>query len=205
VARISTLVVADPPSAWASLGFCVEGDGTVVGGVSHHLDPSSGHRGITQWEVAGIGLDGRDLDGLPTRVVESPSDAAAPVSHRNGVVAIDHLVIATPDHERTVAAFEAAGLQLLRTRRTDTYGAPMVQGFFRLGPVIVEVIGQAGAVSEGPARFFGLALTVTDLDATARYLGSRLHPAKDAVQPGRRIATLDRGAGVRTALAFMSP
>jgi hypothetical protein len=121
------------------------------------------------------------------------------------VVEIDHLVVATPHHERTVAAFEAAGLPLLRTRRTDTYGAPMVQGFFRLGPVIVEVIGQDGVAGEGPAGFFGLALTVADLDATAAYLGDRLHPAKDAVQPGRRIATLDRSADVRTALAFMSP
>ena len=46
---------------------------------------------------------------------------------------------------------------------------------------------------------------MADLDATARYLGDRLHPAKGAVQPGRRIATLDRGAGSTVAMAFMSP
>jgi hypothetical protein len=74
--------------------------------------------------------------------------------------------------------------------------------------VIVEVIG-APEPAEGtagrPAGFFGLAFTVTDLDATAAWLGPRLHPAKDAVQPGRRIATLDRAAGSTVAIAFMSP
>ncbi|MBV9662995.1 MAG: glyoxalase, partial [Actinobacteria bacterium] len=58
---------------------------------------------------------------------------------------------------------------------------------------------------DGPARFYGLAFTVADLDATAAYLGDRLRPAKDAVQPGRRIATLDKSAGSSVAIAFMSP
>ena len=43
------------------------------------------------------------------------------------------------------------------------------------------------------------------VDATAAYLGDRLHRAKDAVQPGRRIATLDKEAGSTIAIAFMSP
>ena len=33
----------------------------------------------------------------------------------------------------------------------------------------------------------------------------RLRPIKDAVQPGRRIATLDRAAGLKTNVAFMTP
>ena len=81
----------------------------------------------------------------------------------------------------------------------------MVQVFFRLGEVVLEVVGGPQPSGDGPARFFGLAFTVADLDATARYLGDRLHPAKGAVQPGRRIATLDRGAGSTVAMAFMSP
>jgi hypothetical protein len=36
-------------------------------------------------------------------------------------------------------------------------------------------------------------------------LGPRLLPAIDAVQPGRRIATLDRSAGSSVAMAFLSP
>ena len=41
--------------------------------------------------------------------------------------------------------------------------------------------------------------------STAAALGDRLGEAKDAVQPGRRIATLRRSAGCTTAIAFMSP
>jgi hypothetical protein len=64
--------------------------------------------------------------------------------------------------------------------------------------------GRRRAGSE-PARFYGIAFTVDDLDATAALLGDRLGRVKDAVQPGRRIATLRREAGAGIPLAFMSP
>ena len=125
-------------------------------------------------------------------------------THPNGVIELDHLVVFTPDHQRTLAAIQAAGMELRRIRDADTYETPMRQGFFKLGPVILEVIGPVEPTGDGPARFFGLAFTVADLDATAAYLGDRLRPAKAAVQPGRRIATLDKSAGSTVAIAFMS-
>jgi hypothetical protein len=43
-------------------------------------------------------------------------------------------------------------------------------------------------------------------DATVERLGTPMGAPKDAVQPGRRIATLhDRELGLSVALAFMSP
>jgi hypothetical protein len=56
-----------------------------------------------------------------------------------------------------------------------------------------------------PARFWGLAFTVADLDAIAERLGNRLSGPRDAVQPGRRIATLRGEAGIGPAVAFMTP
>jgi hypothetical protein len=54
-------------------------------------------------------------------------------------------------------------------------------------------------------RFWGLAMTVADIDACAALLGDRLGPVKDAVQPGRRIATLRHEAcGLTVPIAFMS-
>jgi hypothetical protein len=44
---------------------------------------------------------------------------------------------------------------------------------------------------------------VADLDALAERLGPLLRPIKPAVQPGRRIATLDRSAGLSPQIAFM--
>jgi hypothetical protein len=56
-----------------------------------------------------------------------------------------------------------------------------------------------------PAQFFGIACTVSDLDACASLLGDALGDIKDAVQPGRRIATLHgRAIGLNVPIAFMS-
>jgi hypothetical protein len=206
--QLAQLVVADPPEAWTSLGFDVHGCDVDVAGAIHHLDPDAGKRGIVSWTLAGVQLPNGDLDGLVTAVGPSApgtATAARAPAHPNGVAAIDHVVVTTPDHGRTIAALEAAGLELRRTRRTDIYGSPAMQAFFKLGPVILEVVGSLEPRGDGAARFFGIAYTVDDLDDTAAFLGERLHPAKEAVQPGRRIATLDRHAGSGLAMAFMSP
>ena len=71
--------------------------------------------------------------------------------------------------------------------------------------MILELVGspEPGA---GDPGFFGLAITVSDLDATAALLGPHLGDPKDAVQEGRRIATLrHRDLGMSVATAFMSP
>jgi hypothetical protein len=111
----------------------------------------------------------------------------------------------SPDPARTVAALERHGVKARRRRRTDQYGPPFTQTFFRLGGPILEVIGPDQPAGSDPARFYGIAFTVDDLDATAAMLGGGLGPVKDAVQPGRHIATLRREAGAGVPLAFMSP
>jgi len=58
---------------------------------------------------------------------------------------------------------------------------------------------------DAPSRFWGLAFGVDDLDRCAAYLGDRLGEPRDAVQPGRRIATLRREAGLSPGIAFMTP
>ena len=112
----------------------------------------------------------------------------------------------TPNMQRTIAAFEAAGLEAKRIRETDQYGMPAQQVFFRPAGSILELIGPKDPIEgdDRPARFFGLAFTSKDLDLTAKAWGDRLHPAKEAVQPGRKIATLDKSAGSTTAIAVMS-
>jgi hypothetical protein len=200
VAWLAALDITDDSAVWDALGFAVVDGAAWVDGVAHRLGAAA-----PAWSLAGVELPPGpcDVDGLATIVVADPPDLRTD-PHPNGVIGLDHVVVGTPDHARTVGVFEKAGMPMLRMRETDTYGAPMRQAFFRLGPVIVEVIGGATATGDGPAGFFGLAWTSSDLDATGRFLGERLHAAKDAVQPGRRIATLDRSAGSRVAMAFMS-
>lgn len=199
---LGALDIADAADTWRDLGFDVGPDGTVVVGATTYRF-GLGRKGVTAWAIEGIERSGA-IDGLPDAdTTDTP--ARTPQTHPNGVIALDHLVVLTPDHGRTVEAIAATGLELKRVRDTATYGTPAKQAFFKLDDgVILEIVGPAEPMGDGPARFYGLAFTVADLDATAAYLGERLHPAKDAVQPGRRIATLDKGAGSTVAMAFMS-
>jgi hypothetical protein len=197
---IASAFLADSPDVWSDLGFVVTDDGSCwVSGMRIRL--GTGEKKLSGWALRD--WDGPSaIDGLPTERSDEPA-RPTPV-HPNGVTSLDHLVVMTPDIGRTTAAIEAAGLELRRTRDTDQYGPPFRQTFFKLGDVVLEVIGPVEPRDERPARFYGLAFTVADLDATAEFLGARLHRAKDAVQPGRRIATLDRDAGSSVPIAFMS-
>jgi hypothetical protein len=208
VITIDSFVIGDEPDAWREAGFAVDGAVTWLGEVRVELAGRNDGRGIKSWTLRGIadgGLDG-SIDGLPTFPGDGDVVAAPATAHPNGTVLIDHVVVATPNFPRTIAALADAGFVLRRERETGSYGSPMRQGFFRAGEVIIEVIGSADPNGEGPAGFYGLAFTVTDLDATARSLGEALGNLKDAVQPGRRIATLrHRNLHMSTAIAFMSP
>lgn len=139
---------------------------------------------------------------------EIPSDA--PPAHENGVEFIDHLVILSPDVDRTVAALGQVGIESRRTRQVDAeqYGFEARQTFFRLGEVILELLGPAAPMDDAadrPAGFFGLAYTVRDIDATAALLVDHIGNVKDAVQPGRKITTLrHKSLGMSVATAFMS-
>jgi hypothetical protein len=126
--------------------------------------------------------------------------APADSTHPNGAVALDHVVVVTPDFDRTAAALAAAGLPLRRIRDAGGFR----QGFRRLGPAILELV-ESREAPPGPATFWGLVVVVPDLDALALRLGEHLAGVRDAVQPGRRIATVRRSAGLGPALAFMDP
>ena len=203
MAELAALLIGDPPEVWADLGFVVEDGAVHVSGVRHVL--GGDRKGVRDWSLrdlpGDVGVDG--IDGAPFGL---PAEPARPTpAHPNGVIALDHLVVLTPDLGRTIERLEAAGIDLRRVRDTGTAEAPRQQAFFKLGEVVLEVVGPKVASGDGPLRFFGLAWTVRDLDETAAFLGDRLKPAKDAVQPGRRIATLASTAGSTVPHAFMSP
>lgn len=197
---LKELVVGDEPAVWAGLGFTVDGDRCRIGAVDIVFDPSVG-KGIRKWTLVGEGPDA--IDGVPTSWSASGLEPAG--AHANGVFEIDHVVLTSPDHQRTIGALESLGIPSRRQRETGTYGSPMLQTFFRLGQPILELIGPKEPMGDQAARFFGLAFTSEDLELTAKTMGDALHPSKDAVQPGRRIATVDKGAGSTIAIAIMSP
>lgn len=209
------LDVADDPDAWRAGGFTVAADGTcTIGAVVVRLLGRPAGRGVLAWSFTALAPGTDDLDGIPTTATTAPPPGRAPLpdgpggAHANGAELIDHVVVTTPNPERTIAAFEGAGLVHRRTRLADGYAEPMRQDFFRAGEVILELIGPRTpdpARADRPARLYGLAHTVVDLDACAAHLGDLLTAPKDAVQPGRRIATLKtRDLAISVPTAFLS-
>jgi len=232
MATIQELTIADEPATWAALGFEVERDVCRVGNVPIRLAGSdargSAASGLVGWALRGITRE--RLDGLPTRRADDaaslvgaatgagPADpdqtsfaGPVPTTHPIGITALDHVVAITPALDRTVAALQAAGLDLRRVREEPTPAGAPRQAFFRLGEVILEVVQapedaiERSGGPDGPAFFWGLAFKVADLDATVAAIGEeRCSPPRPAVQRGRRIATLRRSAGLALPVALMT-
>jgi hypothetical protein len=179
--ELAEILVADPPEAWEALGFTVEEGAIAVGPVRIRLGatPALHMRDLCQ---------GHDLDGLP---IARSDDVAPPepVEHEVGATGVDHVDALTPDLQRTTGKLIAAGFDHRPTR------AP--QEFFVIGPCLLELVERA---DEQPG-FWGLTLVVEDIDMAVQRSGAT--PPKAAVQPGRRIATVQ--AGLSTALALMTP
>lgn len=205
---ITALHIADSGARWAQLGFSVAADGTIrIGKVTLRLG-CAGPGGIVGWTLAGAGGD--SVAGIPTE--RDGVAGGSPPEHPNTAIAVDHVVLATGDVDATLRALAQAGMQLRRERAGGSSRRPLRQAFFRHGEAILEVVGPAhgaagAAVEDGALdrpRLWGLTVTAADLGEAARVLGDRLGQIHDAVQPGRRIASVRESAGLSVPLAFMS-
>jgi hypothetical protein len=197
-AALTELRIADPVARWEALGFHVAEGRVNLGGVGLVLGGAG--EGITRWSIHGIEPTD-DIDGLPTTASAHRSQSSQSPHHSNGAQGLDHVVITTPDFDRTAQVLGERGLPLRRIRDAGNFR----QGFRRLGPAILELVENPSAPVSGPARFWGLVIVVDDLAALAARLAPHLSEPKPAVQPGRRIATLQASAGLSPAVAFMTP
>jgi catechol 2,3-dioxygenase-like lactoylglutathione lyase family enzyme len=205
---VDELIVADPAAAWAALGFDVEGDICAIGDVRIRLAGSDAGNGLVGWSLRDV--ETTELDGLPTTWSDRPLSVEH-LAHPNGITALDHVVAITPALDRTVAALRDAGLDLRRVREEPTPAGAPRQAFFRLGATILEVVQEPpeaierGGGADRHAFFWGLALVAPDLDATVAGLEDRVSEIRAAVQPGRRIASLRRSAGLSVPVALITP
>lgn len=205
-ATIDTLRIAGDPERWRELGFRVDHEGVCRLGstilrIGREGASSGADAGIVSWTLRGSRGHG-PIDGLPTvRLAEAATAGSPSPEHPNSARSIDHLVVRTPDFERTLEAIDAAGMRLRRTRETPN---GMRQGFFRHGEAIVEVVGPREPEGDHPASFWGLVATVREIELAAELAGLRLGRVRDAVQPGRRIATFAADAGLSVRLALIT-
>jgi len=203
---VTEIEVADPPAAWRRAGFDVEADDVCsIGSVGIRLTGRDGGTGIRGWSMSGLPAPdwAGALDGIPTaRSVAREINRGV---HPNGSCEIDHVVLFSPDLDRTVAAFTGIGVHPRRERDAELGGRPVRQIFFRLGEVVVEVVGSPTTADDGPSTLWGITYVVADIDATAAFFGDRTSPVKDAVQTGRRICTLrHRDLDITVPTAFIS-
>lgn len=205
---IDELTVAAAPEPWCEAGFDVARTAFEIGSVTIRLAGAGAGRGIMACTMRALAAAAPD--GLPLSSSAAPDRPARTDPHPNGACALDHLVAFSPNLERTVSALQQAGLDLRRVRDEPTPGGAPRQAFFRLAEVILEVIelppgSREERDPEAPARFWGLAFLVEDLATCVDHLGDRLGEPRAAVQPGRRIATLRREAGLGVPVAFITP
>lgn len=182
--RLSGIRLGTTPAALRALGLVLEDGRAGVGGVTIEAVPGTG--------ILGLDLHGAPPEGpLPLVDVPRVPDGAHPL----GATAVDHVVVLAGDVAATIAGL---GAEARRVDRRDG----RVYGFVVAGTALLEVVGPA-VPDERPARLWGLALTVADLDAAVALLGDACGPPGPAVQPGRRIATVHHaaiGLGVPTVL-----
>ncbi len=216
-AQLAALQIADPPEAWRALGFTVSEDGVVVlGGVE--LWPDATGRGITGWT----------LGASRCTTMSTACPPASPPTRRRprpdiptAALGLDHVVVTTPDFDRTATALQEAGIPLRRVRPDDAgagWGGPSRRRA-RGAPTRGRRCGRGFAGSDrpswgssrrrpcrpGPPGSGGSSWSSPIWPPCAPDWRRIVGEIRDAVQPGRRIAALDRAAGLSPRIAFMDP
>ena len=172
--RLDGIRLGAGTDALSRLGLTMTDDATNVGGVTLEVAAGSG--------LLGLDLAGAPADGPLPLVDVTTVPPMDPTAHPLGATAVDHVVVLCGDVHATV---EALGSTPRRVDERDgrTYA------FVLADTTVLEFVGPRQP-DDRPARLWGLALTVADLDAAVALLGDACGPAKDAFQPGRRIATV---------------
>lgn len=205
---VAEFVIGGSADPWAAIGIHFSSDGRAnVGNTWLHCDAQL-PPGLHSWALCDAPHAVNSIDGLITTYVD---DVPALNLENNGevtnsfqlkIVGVDHVVVNTPDLQRTSDALtRATGAPLKRVRDA---GNGVQQGFHRLGGVIVEIVSTPQTLA-GPAVFWGLVLVVDDLENIFNHVGPDvLSPPKPAVQPGRNIATFRSAAQLGVPCALMT-
>jgi catechol 2,3-dioxygenase-like lactoylglutathione lyase family enzyme len=205
VSLLTEVALAVDAGPWMRLGVSVHANRAQFGRVRVRFGAAQHGLGLAILHDRGLP---HRIDGVPTYNEDVP--ATEPPPNGLNAIQIDHVVLATPDLARTVEAFEQALRTTVRRVRTDPTGsgARLHQAFFRLGETILEVVGPPEVdpkYAEEPAQLNGIVLSVLDLDDVCARLGPDVVSApKNAVQPGRRIATIRKSAGLGHPVALLS-
>ncbi|MBC95743.1 hypothetical protein CL649_02630 [bacterium] len=199
--------LTDDALSWERIGFEIVTENSIqtiiVGNTKLCFEEIDEVKGITSVHVEGIKKNVDSLNFNPTALSSKNFEASF---HHNRIERIDHLVVTTPNPDRTTKALVKAGVTLSGIRTFGSSPNQTRQSFFWLGDVILELVGPHQAPKAGKPLFWGLALVSSDINETVRHLGDLCTPLKDAIQPGRKITTVKtRDLSIGVAIAIMSP
>ena len=203
-ARIGELVIGGSRANWAQVGINFSQAGVfAIGEIALRIDETL-PPGMHSWALSNIDSTIRSIDGISTtgNVGKGLIERSDAQGFELIPLGIDHVVVNTPDLERTSNALhQATGAELKRIRDA---GNGVRQGFHRLGEVIIEIVS-APSMPAGEASLWGFVLNVADVNEVSAYLGPDvLSPPKPAVQKNRLIATFRGAVGLGVPVALMS-
>jgi hypothetical protein len=102
---------------------------------------------------------------------------------------------------RGIARTELDGLLTTRSDRQPPSGRAAHSN----GVIALDHVVAVTPALDRTVAVWGLAFVAPDLDATVAGLGDRVSEIRPAIQPGRRIATLRRSAGLAVPVALITP
>jgi hypothetical protein len=191
-ARLVQLTVGGTSNLWQRLGLTFDDRHACrIGQISLHVDESA-REGLLQWSFE---PQVSSIDGMSSALRVPVGDHVS-----STYLLVDHVVVMTDSLERTSGAIaEYTGLELRRTRDAAN---GVRQAFHRSEEVVIEVVQAPHVVA---AHLWGFVLVAPQFDEVISRLGeSVVSPPKDAVQPGRRIATVRREVGLGVNVALIS-
>jgi len=143
------------------------------------------------------------MAGVKTFVLQTDTPLLAETPQPGAATALDHLVVNTPNPERTVATYGARlGLRFALDRTAEEWKTRFL--FFRLGGLTLEIINRLGEDQDpnGPDSIWGLTWETDDLAAAHARLeasGHNLSEIRTGRKPGTTVFTVrDRTQGVPT-------
>lgn len=138
------------------------------------------------------------MAGIKSFVLEPTVGEMPPVSHVVGsVTELDHLVINTPNPDRTVATYGGRlGLHLALDRTAEQWNTRFL--FFRLGGLTLEIINRLDQASDadGPDTIWGVTWATDDLELAHSRLvaaGRDVSEIRAGRKPGSRVFTVRDG------------
>ncbi len=190
--------------AWQRCGFAVERQGFVAGAIAIRVGEREEGEAAWGFSTHSGGTD--ELCGIAV-ADQAVRRATSDHPHPNGVVAVDHVVVASDRPAATRADFEAAGFEPRRPATRGSGEDERSEVFFWSGSTLIELVGPVSEAGDGLPRatIWGVTFVVNDIAALSRLEGNPVDDPRSAVQLGRQIAIARAELRLGLGVAFITP